>query len=333
MRVLALFHAFIPMHNAGAETMAHSLLRHLVRQGHEVDVVLSRGNSEPAYEVDGVRVHPHTSKGQVFEFIPAADLIVTHLENTPRATILGQVNHIPTVHLLHNTFQAARDWAARRPALLVHNSEWMRADYEDWFGQERIPPVPGVVVRPPVDPAEYVTTPGGLVTLVNLFPNKGAETFWAVAERMPDVRFLAVLGGYGQQDIRHLPNVEVIPNVPADRMRDEVYARTRILLMPSRYESWGRVGVEAMCSGIPVIASPTPGLRESLGDAGTFVDHADVAGWVKAIRGLRRAPTWQKASRVAKARVVELDPAADLDTWHTAAQMAAATKRSLALAR
>src|SRR5690606_41527203 len=105
--------------------------------------------------------------------------------------------------------------------------------------------------RPPVMDEEYATERGDGVTLINLYPPKGAATFWTLAERMPDVKFLAVIGGYGHQDVRELPNVEVMPNIPGRRMRDEVYARTKILLMPSEYESWGRVGVEAMASGIP----------------------------------------------------------------------------------
>src|SRR5690606_41582358 len=104
---------------------------------------------------------------------------------------------------------------------------------------------------------------------------KGAETFYALAGRCPQTRFLGGKGGYGVQILPRgnnaLPNVEIVEHLPPERMRDEVYARTRVLLMPSAYESWGRVGVEAMCSGIPVIAHLTAGLRESLGDAGAFV--------------------------------------------------------------
>src|SRR5690606_19301196 len=129
-------------------------------------------------------------------------------------------------------------------------------DYEAWLDGMGLPRPPAVVVRPPVAAAEYATEPGDHVTIVNLFPNKGSALFWRLAERMPDVPFLAVRGGYGHQDIRRVPNVEVVPHLPCHRMRDEVYARTKILLMPSEYESWGRVGVEAMCSGIPVIAHP-----------------------------------------------------------------------------
>jgi glycosyltransferase involved in cell wall biosynthesis len=98
-------------------------------------------------------------------------------------------------------------------------------------------------------------------------------------------------------------------------MRDDVYARTKLLLMPSDYESWGRVGVEAMASGIPVIAHPTEGLTESLGDAGTFIHRDDIPAWCDAITRLLKPRAWGAASKKAKARSAELDPARDLATW------------------
>ncbi|MFE4971343.1 glycosyltransferase [Kitasatospora sp. NPDC056651] len=65
--------------------------------------------------------------------------------------------------------------------------------------------------------------------------------------------------------------MEIIDHVPGHAMRERVYARSRVVLMPSSHESWGRVGVEAFASGIPVIAHPTPGLAECLGHAGIYV--------------------------------------------------------------
>ncbi|TVM33450.1 glycosyltransferase family 1 protein [Oceanidesulfovibrio marinus] len=43
-----------------------------------------------------------------------------------------------------------------------------------------------------------------------------------------------------------------------------VYAAVDTLVMPSRWEAWGLVAVEALCSGTPLIASSCLGLRESL---------------------------------------------------------------------
>ena len=74
--------------------------------------------------------------------------------------------------------------------------------------------------------------------------------FYALAERFPDQRFFAVEGSYGEQIIRtDLPNVEWLRHVPGHQMREQVYARTKVLLMPSVYESYGRTAVEAMVAG------------------------------------------------------------------------------------
>lgn len=316
MRVLALYHAYPPVHGAGAEWDAHTLLRSLVEAGHDVDVQLSTDEKVTAdYELDGVKVHAHRDKHDPFRWLDGADVIVTHLENTPRATILGHQARIPVIHRLHNTFDATKRWLqAPGVTLGVANSNWMAEEHR------KDSKAPVIVVRPYVRTDDYVTKPGRKVTIVNLFENKGGAQFWRIAEAMPDVEFLAVRGGYGEQIVPDVipDNVTIIDNTA--NMRDDVYAETRILLMPSDYESWGRVGVEAMASGIPVVAHPTPGLTESLGSAGTFVHRDDTDGWVKAIRSLRAPKNMAAASKAAKARVEELKAIPDLTTWVAAVE-------------
>ncbi|MBX5463806.1 MAG: glycosyltransferase family 4 protein [Steroidobacteraceae bacterium] len=292
--------------------MTHAMLRALAARGHRVDVVLADRGGAP-YVRDGVHVWPHRDKADPFRFLPDAHVIVAHVDSAARAVVLGETYRVPVVQVVHNTSASSAAALRRWPAnLTVFNSEHAARALAGECGR-------WIIVRPPVDPAEYATTPGDAVTLVNLSAAKGANTFYALAERFPERRFLGVQGGYGAQILPagpdDLPNVEVIGHVAPERMRDEVYARTRVLLMPSQFESWGRVGVEAMCSGIPVIAHPTPGLRESLGDAGTFVDRDDIDGWETALRRLLDGRRWRAASRRSLARAQELNPAQDLDTW------------------
>jgi glycosyltransferase involved in cell wall biosynthesis len=146
------------------------------------------------------------------------------------------------------------------------------------------------------------------VTIVNLESNK-AGRFWAIARRLPDIHFLAVLGGYGNQQVpRQIPrNVEVIDHVPSGQMDDRVWARTLVFLAPSARESWGMAATEALQRGIPVIACPTPGLRESLGSAGWFIDRDDVRAWCAALRLLtRNSGIYQIAASAASRRGREL---------------------------
>jgi glycosyltransferase involved in cell wall biosynthesis len=210
-------------------------------------------------------------------------------------------------------------------ALAVYNSRWMEREAELFFAEypKSVRPHQSLIVRPPVIASEYQTKPGGAVTLVNCSKEKGGEVFAALAQRMPDQQFLAVTGAYGEQIIPDLPNVEVLEHVRGDDMRTQVYARTKVLLMPSSYESWGRAGVEAMASGIPVLAHSTPGLCESLADAGVYADRNDLDGYEATLRQLLAPGDYRLASKRAKARSAELDPSADLAAWCAAVEGAA----------
>lgn len=308
MRALAILHAYPPAQNAGGEWMVHTMLRALVARGNDVDVLLTTGMTRP-YVIDGVQVSTMKDKSDPHRLLATADVVISHLENTMRATALGQCNGVPVIHVCHNTHAQTGWWLTRRPDLAVFNSQWMADYFSDHDGWS-------IIVRPPVLGDEYRTSPGDHVTLINLYAPKGAATFYALAERMPKVKFLAVVGGYGDQEIRRdLPNVEILEHVPGADMAERVYSRTKVLLMPSVYESWGRVAIEAAASGIPTLASPTPGLRESLADAGTFAELDDLDAWETSLRKLLTPRGWSAASKKAVARAKELDPAPDLALW------------------
>ena len=75
-----------------------------------------------------------------------------------------------------------------------------------------------------------------------------------------------------------------------------------------------------LASAIPVIAHPTPGLVESLGPAGIFVDRDDPDGWVRALAELDRPRAYATASRAASARAEELQRVSwaqleELEAW------------------
>ena len=164
------------------------------------------------------------------------------------------------------------------------------------------------------------------MTLINVNPDKGAHVFYELARRFPAQKFLGVEGSYGEQIIRtDLPNVEWVAHVPGHLMRERVYARTKVLLMPSVYESYGRTAVEAMVSGIPVIAHPTLGLREALADAGTYAHRDDIDAWQNALRGVLNPDGWRTASQKAARRAAELDPTVELDRWCAAVEVLAAS--------
>jgi glycosyltransferase involved in cell wall biosynthesis len=62
-----------------------------------------------------------------------------------------------------------------------------------------------------------------------------------------------------------------------------LYAGATALVFPSRYEGFGMPVIEAMASGLPVLASDIPVTREVAGDAALFVPPLDAQGWARAM--------------------------------------------------
>ncbi len=330
LSIVARVYGYPPDHNAGSEWMLHSMLRPLAERGHQVAVWLSHPQrTEKAYEIDGVRVVPFQEGMDFAAHAQKADVLLSHFENVPLVAGLARDRLIPLAVICHDNFATSFHNAAGAD-LVVYNSEWIRRDGEIFYARypREFLPRNSIVVRPPVIAEEYRTQPGDCATLVNLNSDKGGELFWQIAAWTPGWKFLGVRGAYGQQIMPppRLPNCEVLDSVPGQRMREHVYSRARVMLMPSLYESWGRVAVEAFASGIPVIAHPTPGLVESLGEAGIFAYRDDLNAWVHALTSLQDPDNWARASRRAKARSIELSAALDLDLWCDAVESLARTR-------
>jgi hypothetical protein len=319
MKILARLHAYPYTHCAGAEMAAHALLVALAGRGHEVQVWLTQHNGvRKPYDLDGIQVIPAAARLDFGKQVKSAGAVISHLESVRSTAAAGRGWGRPLVVLCHNTFPATfRAIGSGTTALAVYNSHWMAGEADRWFAANTkfARPAQEIVVHPPVAARDYRATPGDRITLINMFDPKGGSVLWDLAARMPDHEFLAVTGAYGEQVSGDAPNVEVIDHVPASDMAKQVYGRTRILIMPSAYESWGRTAVEAIASGIPVVACPTPGLLESLGPAGIFVERDDLDRWVSALTALDDPEAWQAASDKAKQRSKQLDPADDLARW------------------
>lgn len=320
LSIVAHVHAMPPEHNAGAEHMLVPMLAALVTRGHRVQVWLSQhGSARQAYDYEGIEVVPQAARLDFASVARRADVLVSHLECVPTTAALARGFGRPMVVICHNDHRPTfRDMAGGGASLAVYNSQWVRAEAELFFAEypASVRPAREVVVRPPVHASRYATKSGDAVTLINCSADKGAHVLEKLARRMPDQQFLAVKGAYGEQILPDLPNVEILDHVPGDEMAAQVYGRTRVLLMPSSYESWGRTAVEAMASGIPVVAHPTRGLCESLSEAGIFADRRDPDAWQAVLeRLLGDRAEYRLASKRARARSAELDPAPDLEAW------------------
>lgn len=309
LRILFNLHLFPPGHLCGSEFYAYHTLQYLKSKGHDVRVILNQAvqnNIKVPYTIDGIDVFGPSNSLDPYRW---ADIIFTHLDFTKWSIHIGAKLKKPVVFFAHNDIPYGSVHNAEYigcPIYVVYNSEWMipNCDYK----------CPSMVMYPPTDWRYYDVCKhpenNQYITLISLNENKGGRIFYKIAEAMPDRLFLGVTGSYDEQIIRTLPNVKIVP-------KGEIlqyYKQTRLLLMPSRYESWGMTATEAMCSGIPVLCTPTFGLKENCSYAGNYIaQRNDVPQWVREIKKFDSLKYYQKRSNLARQRSRELDPVNGLE--------------------
>jgi glycosyltransferase involved in cell wall biosynthesis len=292
----------------------HQLLKYLQTKGHEVRVLLLNARHygvTRCYTWDGIDVYPN-DRDVITNCLEWSTTLMTHLDYTELVMGYGSVYKKPVIHLVHNDH--------RRPSIqdhdlaqyIIYNSTTARDKVN--YGHL------GTVLHPPCDWRRYDTgqdqSKAEHITLINLDHNKGGHILRQIAAALPGRQFIGVVGSYSEpiaigQHIHQPTNVRVLPKTP-DILG--IYRQTRVLIMPSKYESWGRTATEAMASGIPVISTGGPGLRENCGKAGIYIeDRDDIQAWVEAIRRLDNPASYKQKSAACKKRSRELDPSSELE--------------------
>ena len=313
MNILFSIHLYPPNHLCGAEWMAHRIIKHLQSKGHHIRVLLHQANHYRItnnYCWDGVDVFP-PNQNVIDNLFRWSHAVFTHLDYTRWSIGAATLYKKPLFHLIHNTHNYPEIADSDTSQHVVYNSKWAKEKLGYKWSN--------FILTPPIDYREFDidvdTADNQYITLINTNENKGGKIFEEIARAMPHKKFLGVEGSYDNQITANLPNITYIKKT-ADIL--SVYKQTRILLMPSKYESWGMTATEAMCCGIPVVSSEAEGLKENCAKAGIFVkDRDDIKSWVNEINKLDDAKAYAAASRKVKARGREQDPRKALDEFET----------------
>jgi glycosyltransferase involved in cell wall biosynthesis len=157
------------------------------------------------------------------------------------------------------------------------------------FARDRVVAIPNGV-RAQVEPAGSRTTTRPMVLFLGTIePRKGVDTLIDAVRiarsTRPDLQ-LTIAGRIGW---RAEPLVAAIREAerdgfarfieaPDDAMLERVFQDATVFAYPSRYEGFGLPLLEAMARSIPVVTSDIPVLRETGGDAATYVAPDDAEG-------------------------------------------------------
>jgi len=112
-----------------------------------------------------------------------------------------------------------------------------------------------------------------ILTVATLEPRKNLDTLVRAYQLLGGDHALAVAGGEGWGEQPELDVDGVIRlGFVADERLAELYRGADVFVYPSRFEGFGIPILEAMASGVPVVASAHPSMDEACGDAAVRAD-------------------------------------------------------------
>ncbi|MDQ6611637.1 MAG: glycosyltransferase family 4 protein, partial [Gemmatimonadota bacterium] len=346
----------------GAEIHLHEIFGRLAKQGHTVTLLCGGWpGCAPRVRLDGIDVH-RVGTRQSFAFKAHRywrdhlvsgrfDVVVEDINKVPLFTPLWRGANVVALvpHLFGGTvFQelsaplATAVWLAERPMPFVYRNRPFQAISEstrDDLVHRGVKRENVKVIFPGIDSAQF--TPDASVRsarpsfayLGRLKKYKGVDLVLRAFAllKVPD----ATLEVAGAGELRsELEQLAVTLNV-ADRVQflgriDEtqkqlLLRRAWATLFASPKEGWGITNLEAAASGTPVIASNSPGIRESVrhGETGYLVPHGDVAAMAQFMQQLSENRTLVESLGVAGRQFAEGF------TWANAANQTAAHLREV----
>ena len=177
---------------------------------------------------------------------------------------VADADRLRLVLLLHTPYDGPLLRAARG---VVTTSAWTAAQLAR----------PARVARPGVDPAPLVegTAAGNRLLCVGaVVRDKGHDVLLDALAKLDDLAWELTCVGSLDRDPAWVATLPSWAGVRFSGPRVGIrlaatYARSDLLVLPTRRESYGMVVTEAQARGIPVVASVVGGVAEALGDGGT----------------------------------------------------------------
>jgi glycosyltransferase involved in cell wall biosynthesis len=232
-----------------------------------------------------------------------------------------------SVLTLHDAFAFTlphRNWIARwreqspirngikHANALASNSHWTAEEAARVFNIDKtrftvIPPVPDEFWKP----VESAAQDPYILVVAGPDERKNLQTLFTAFERaFPEGSVTLKVAGTLNEDDEHALSVARFRHErlkPTDEELRALYSGALALAIPSTYEGYGIMAVEAMSCGAPVIASNASALPESCDNAALLVPPKDIQAWSHALarivsdadlRNTLRAQSLERAERI-----------------------------------
>jgi glycosyltransferase involved in cell wall biosynthesis len=249
---------------------------------------------------------------------------------------------------IHDTSLGARLLTqAQRATLAQYNLVWATSPFQQQalaktYGvrPEAIHALPNLV-RVPAQVKASARTAGELRALLvaRLVPTKGIETAIRALQALPDRPWRLRIVGEGEpkyetslrnlaRDLRVQPRVDFVGAISPAKLSDE-YEAADVLLLPSWYEAFGIVLVQAMAAGVPCVASNVGGIPSVVrdGETGVLFPPGDSGALAAALRQFEDASLRQQFGERGRTEARRFDLETRFD------DLFAMYQRTLALAR
>jgi len=322
IRMLWIDQDYVPFVNAGSEICSHQINKYFMKKPYKYDIWAAIPGY-PQRTFEGVRCFDLNDKALFYKVLDSSHILHSH-SGSYRSNLLylSRVTGKPYVGWVHTDgYVRGVKGAWNDPRLngrqwTAFNSVSLLGSRSELKGNQHVE-----IFFPSVDFRDYAVDKKErkplYVTLSNVNDNKGGNLLVQLAKALPEIEFQGIIGGYRKQITNYdLPNLKYSQHTT--RIKD-VYAQTWVMIMPSKEETWGRTAVEAMSSGIPIVVSPTPGLRECCDTAAIYCDRNDLEAWVTTLRQLKSDQTYyNKRSALSLERARALDPRPDfkrMEVW------------------
>ncbi|MBN2718620.1 MAG: glycosyltransferase family 4 protein [Deltaproteobacteria bacterium] len=293
---------WFPTMVSGADIANHEFARRFKRNGVDVRVFgmvapnVEGTTRQRNYITDGVRVNLVQSDfiRRLTDIIEVfrPDIVMTTSPESSSSTddihrMMNVFEHysLPVVIYIHELEPVMSLFADvyHKLAAIVTNSHFMAGRIRERWQRDAV----AIYPVPSSDTFKVTEAHGDFITFFNPTRRKGLEIVeHLVKNELAGHPFLFVEGfmDAGSHGVALVRSGNV---VHARRSPDvaTIYNLTRTLIVPSQWEEpFGRVALEAMYNQIPVIASNTGGLPESVGEGGWLIDDfANPESWAAAI--------------------------------------------------